>query len=289
MTTIRDVVDGALSEVYGQAQTVDITTYLSAPVTETSLVLTVASAKGFSRGIAQVDDELLIVDSADMSKNELAVRYVSGRGVRATKAAPHEVGALVTMAPSIPRHRVVQAVAEAITGSSGLFRVGVEEFPYSGAKSGYSLPDEVDDVLSVSWFPSGPSNQWAAVRRWTWDRHNRTLIIGDAVQPGRPVRVAYSATPIAPEQDEDFSVSGLPNTCIDVIRYGAAWRITSFLESFNLLPKSAEAEAMDRGKTPGSRLRVSQYYFSMYQQRLQAEATALQVKHPIRQHFSGSW
>lgn len=289
MTTIRDVVDGALSEVYGQAQTVDVVTYLSARVEADSLILPVASAKGFSRGIAQVDDELLIVDSADTSKSQLTLRFTTGRGVRATKAVSHEAGALVTMAPSIPRHRAVQAVAEAITGSSGLFRVGTEEFQYSGARSGYALPDEVDDVLGVSWFPSGPSNEWVAVRRWTWDRHNRILIIGDGVQPGRPVRVAYSATPIAPDQDEDFSVSGLPNTCIDVIRYGAAWRITSFLESYNLLPKSAEAEAMDRGKTPGSRLRVAQYYFSMYQQRLQAEATALQIKHPIRQHFSGSW
>ena len=72
-----------------------------------------------------------------------------------------------------------------------------------------------------------------------------------------------------------------------MIRFGAAWRLISFLEPMSLLRQSAEADAMDRQITPGSRLRVAQYLYQMYRQRLEEEVASLQCKYPIRSHYGG--
>ena len=289
MTLIRDVVDGALAEVYGEAQTVDTTTFLAAPLTATGLSIEVADATGFSRGIVQIEDELLLITEVDRTKGILTLPYTTARGIRGTEALSHQVGALVTMAPSVPRSRAVRAVAEAITSSPGLWRVAGTSFPMVASQVGYSLPGDVETVLNVAWIPSGPTLDWLPMRRWSHDKFNGMLVVGESVEPGREIRVEYTATPLAPEQDEDFSASGLPDTCIDVIRFGAAWRLVSFIEPFNLLARSAEAEAMDRQKTPQARIRVGQYLYGMYQQRLAEEVASLNTRFPVRVHWTGRW
>lgn len=289
MTLIRDVVDAALAEVLGEAQTVDTTTFLAAPLAPDGLTIEVADATGFSRGIVQIEDELLLITEVDRDQGLLTLPYPTARGIRGTSVAAHPVGSLVTMAPSVPRHRAVRAVAETITSSPGLWRVSGTTFPMVASQVGYDLPGDVEEVLHISWLPSGPTLDWLPMRRWTHDKYNGMLVIGEAVEPGREIRVEYTSTPTAPEQDEDFSATGLPDTCIDVIRFGAAWRLVSFIEPFNLLARSAEAEAMDRQKTPQARIRVAQYLYGMYQQRLAEEVQNLNMRFPVRVHFTGRW
>lgn len=289
MTLIRDVVDAALSEVYGEAQTVDTTTFLTEDLAADGLVVPVADATGFSRGMVQVDDELMLVSDVDREADTLTMAYPTARGVRATAITAHPVGALVTMAPSIPRYRAVRAVEEAITSSPGLYQVKQAAFPMQASRMGYPLPNEAEDILQVTWLPSGPTRDWLPMRRWTHDKFNHDIVVGDVVEPGREIRVEYTAQPVAPAQDQDFSFSGLPDTCIDVIRFGAAWRMLSFIEPYNLLARSAEAEAMERAKTPQSRLRIAQYLYGIYQQRLSEEVQTLNSKHPARVHYVGRW
>jgi hypothetical protein len=146
-----------------------------------------------------------------------------------------------------------------------------------------------DNILSVTWFPPGPSKEWLPVRHWTFDRHNMLLVIHDMILPGRKVKYTAASHPDYVGQDEDFSATGLPDSCMDVIRYGAAWRMCSFIEPYNILATKAESEAMNRGKNPGSRISVSKYYYQMYQQRLQEEVIHLQGNYPIRTHFVAQW
>lgn len=290
MTTIREVVDGSLADVYGQAQTVDATTFLEQPMATTDLSAKVLDASLFSRGLVQIDDELMLVSGVDRANGNLSLQYPTARAVRATPLVDHPIGALVTMAPSIPRFRVVAAVGETLRSSNGLFRVDSLEFPFVAARRAYPMPEAIEDILSITWLPTGPELDWVPMRRWTWDRHNGDLVLGDDITAGRPVKVAYSAIPTMPDdQDADFAETGLPPSCVDVIRLGAAWRVVSFLEPFNLLPRSAEAEAMDRAKTPQSRLRVAQYLYQMYTERLAQEVKTLQNRYPIRQHFAGRY
>lgn len=288
MVAMSNITDAALAEAYGYAQTVDRSTYLSVAIDADDLQISVVDANGFSRGMVQVDDELIMVDEVDRTNHLLKVGHVSGRGLRSTTAQSHSVGALVTMAPSIPRHQAVVAVEEAIRGASGLFRVAETTIVAVGAQGAYALPAEAKSILNAQWYPPGPSDEWIPLRRYRHDKYAQQIIIHDGVAPGCNIKVTYTADPVVPTQDQDFSVTGLPASCTDVIRLGAIWRIVSFLEPYGLLAKSAEMEAMDRQKTPGNRLRVSQYYYGLYQQRLQQEIGSLQSDHPIRVSF-GTW
>lgn len=285
MTTIGELADAALAEVYGYTGTAEATTYLTVGIDADDLSITVASATNFSRGLVQVGDELLIVDAVDRDTQVLTLGTVQGRGVRGTAAVAHSVGDRVTMAPVIPRSSAVRAVQETIRSSNGLFAVGSTTVTPNTFIIGYDLPAEAVGVLNVSWLPP-LGEAWVPVRRWTHDKFNQQILLGGNVLPGCDVRVVYMTSPVVPaNQSDDFTDSGLPESCADVIRLGAAWRLTSFLEPNTLLPHSAEADAMKRGVYPTQRIKVSQYYWQLYRARLDEEIAEMQTRYPIRAHY----
>lgn len=288
MGTIRELVDAVVAEVYGYTQTIETNSYLTAPVSAADTEFLLADASNFSRGIVQVGDELVLVDLVDRGGNKLTCGTVSSRGLRGTTAASHAAGERVLMSPVVPRAQALSAVKEILRSSGGLFVVATHTFTASAAQRGYDLPAGVDDILSVSWQQPGPGQNWTKVRRWAHDRHNGQLVLSGSVLPGRTVRAVYSAPPTIPGVDDDFTDTGLPESCLDVVKLGAAWKVTSHLEPFTLMPNTAEADAMGRGKSPGTRISVARYLYQLYQVRLQEEVTALQNAHPITVHWSQS-
>jgi hypothetical protein len=289
VTTLGELAEMARSEVYGFTATVEPSTYLSTALSDSGLKLSVVSASQFSRGIVEVGDELLMIDEVDRSLNSLTLKSVNGRGIRGTTPSSWPVGTKVVMSPMVPTHDARRAVEEALRADSGLFAVGQMEFTYEAAKHAYALPEDWEDVLSVRYEDVGPSGEWMPIRRWTADRFSNTLIIGEAPLPGRKVKVVYSKSPTVGPPSSEFTDTGLPQSCTDVIRFSAAWRLASMLEPYNLGPVRAEAAAMMKPDTPSSRIRVAQYFFQMYQQRLQEEVMALQKRWPVRVHFTGSF
>jgi hypothetical protein len=284
MTTMSDLVDAVLGEVYGYTATIDTTSYLTTAVDADDLTLTIASAANFSRGIVQVGDELLIVAEADRTAGTLTVGTASGRGIRGTTAASHAAGDVVTMSPSVPRFQAINAVNETLRSSGGLFAVQSAQVVYDPAQYAYEVPDGVRDVLDVVWMPP-TGGQWLPVRRWSHDRFQSKVAIGSAIPPGLTIQISYSRDPSVPKLSQDFTETGLPDSCLDVIRFGAAWRVSAFFEPVSLLSQSAEADALKRGAYPTSRLKVSQYYYQLYSQRLSDEVRALQARYPIRTHY----
>ena len=286
---MSQIVDSVIGEVYGYSQTVDTSTYSVGSLTSTGLNFALASGKNFSRGLIQIGDELVIPDSVDRETGAVTLGSVQSRGVRGTVPEAHPSGTLVTMAPTIPRSAAKRAINETIQSSGGLWATSEIEFKYNYPVVAYPIPDDADDILGVYWFPTGPTRQWLPVRRWTHDKYNKLIVLGDAIQPGRMMRVTYTHTPTVPDDDGTFEDTGLPASCVDVIRFGAAWRVVSMLESFNLMAQSAEADAMDRQNTPGSMIRVGQYFYQLYQQRLREELGSLQARHPVRVKYEGRY
>lgn len=283
MTSMNGLVDAVLAEVYGYSTTVDPETYLTTSVDEYDLQFRVADASRFSIGIVQIDDELILLDGADRDADELSCGNLSSRGIRGSTAASHAVGARVTMNPSIPRLQAKNAVLQTLTSSTGLFAVGSTSFTFSPAVGGYALPSEAKTILSASWKPSGPVNIYHEIRNLRHDKFNNQINILEGVQPGRTVYVKYTKDPDSSiSWNADFTSTGLPASCEDVIRFGAAWRLCSFLEPMSLLGQTAEADAMDRQNTPGSRIRVGQYLYQIYKAREAEEVRNLQEIHPIR-------
>lgn len=286
MSSMADLVDTTIASVMGESATVDPTSYLLTSVDANDTAFTVADSSQFSRGLIQIEDELIVLTAASRSDGSLTT-HLSARGVRGTAAVAHPAGALVTMNPTIPRIRAVRAVEEALRADSGLFAVGTLDLTFTPAIASYDVPDEVRDILSVKWespYPFGA--KWQRIRRWKFDRHNRQLVLSDAPLPGATIRVSYTKEPTVPAMTGNFADSGLPLSCVDVIRFSAAWRISSFLEAHNLLVNRAEADVMARQQpTAGTRIRVAQYFYGMYQQRLAEEVAALANRWPGTVHF----
>jgi hypothetical protein len=116
----------------------------------------------------------------------------------------------------------------------------------------------------------------------------KTVNIYSNVQPGRTVQVWYAATPanLDANSDDFTDVTGLPETCRDVITLGAAYRLLSYIDPGRINLTSAEADLAD-SKVPGAAgTNSSRYIYALYQQRLQDESLKLSDKFPIRLHYS---
>ena len=297
MTTFNDMVDEVLLNLAGYTMRQDRLTYLTSAMTSTTgLSIPIASVDNVARGLVEIDEELLFVDSVNRPASTLTIAPF-GRGYQGTTAATHAINAKVTIAPTFPRIAVKKAINDTIrAASTQLWVLGNHTFTYSPAQNTYSVPEEVDDVLAVSYSTIGATKEWAPIRSWRLDTmantgaftSGKTISLYSGVEPGRTVQITYTKDPqILVNNSDNFStVTGLPDTAKDVIIYGAAYRLISFVDPSRLTFTSAEADEADRTKPIGSGSNAARFLFSLYQQRLQEEADRLKTKYPIRVHYT---
>ena len=297
MTTFNEMVDEVLLNLAGYTMRQDRLTYLTSAVTSTSgLSVGIASVDNVARGLVEIDEELLFVDSVNRPASSLVVAPF-GRGYQGTTAATHAQNAKVTIAPTFPRVAVKRAINDTIKAVyPQLWGIGNHTFTYSPAVNTYSLPSAAEGILAVSFSSTGPTQEWVPIRAWRHDpmantgsfTSGNTISLYSGVEPGRTVQVTYSkeATPLVNNSDDFTTVSGLPLSTKDVIIYGAAYRLISFVDPSRLTFTSAEADEADRTKPIGSGSNAARFIFSLYQQRLQEEAGRLQGKYPVRLHYT---
>jgi hypothetical protein len=158
------------------------------------------------------------------------------------------------------------------------------------------LPDDLEAILYISWQTTGSSQEWLPVNKWRADpmanistfNSTNTVNIYENIQPGRTVQVYYTSTPTTLDSStDDFSdVSGLPETCRDVITLGAAYKLLSYIDSGRINLTSAEADSQDSKIPSTAGTSSSRYIYAVYQNRLNEEALKLQDKYPIRLHYT---
>ena len=115
-----------------------------------------------------------------------------------------------------------------------------------------------------------------------------TINLYEKIQPGRKVQVWYSALPVTMSNatDDFVDVTGLPESCRDVVVLGAAYRLLSYLDTGRINLTSAEADLADAKLPSTAGASSSKYVFALYQQRLMEEAVKLQDRYPIRVHYT---
>lgn len=297
MTTFNDMVDEVLLNLAGYTMRQDRLTYLTSAVTSTSgLSVGIASVDNVARGLVEIDEELLFIDSVNRPASSLVVAPF-GRGYQGTTAATHAQNAKVTIAPTFPRIAVKRAINDTIKAVyPQLWGTGNYTFSYSPATTTYSLPSNAEGILAVSYQTIGSTKEWAPIRAWRHDPMANTtaftsgnsISIYSGVEPGRTVQVTFTkeASPLVNNSDDFVTVSGLPLSTKDVIIYGAAYRLISFVDPSRLTFTSAEADEADRTKPIGSGSNAARFIFSLYQQRLQEEAGRLKGKFPVRLHYT---
>jgi hypothetical protein len=297
MATFDDMVQEVRSSLAGYTLRQDRITYLNSEITTTSTAIQVGSADNLAKGIIEIDDELIWIDNFVKASNTLNAAPGFGRGYQKTAPAPHSQYAQVVLTPTFPRTMIKQAINDTINSVyPKLWSIYSYTFTFNASQTTYPLPDDAENVLYMSWQTTGSSREWLPINRWRQDlmantaafNTQKTVNIYANVQPGRTVQVWYTAVPNTLDNNsDDFSdVTGLPNSCRDVITLGAAYRLLSYVDSGRINLTSAEADLAD-SKVPGSAgVNSSRYIFALYQQRLQDESLKLSDKYPIRIHYS---
>lgn len=299
MPTFNDLVDEVKSNLQGYTLRQDRISYVTnvGGITTTSDEITIGSAGNLAKGIVEIDDELIWVDSFDKANNVLNVAPGFGRGYMGTTASPHAQYAQVTLAPTFPRVTIKKALNDTIRSLyPKLFAVSSTTFTFNAAQVTYPLPDDCREVLYMSWQTTGSSKEWLPIRKWRFDplantptfNTQKTINLYENIQPGRTVKVWYTMVPDTMDANTDdfVDVTGLPDSCQDVIVYGACYRLLSFLDAGRINLSSAEADLNDTKIPSSAGSSVSKYVFALFQQRLQEEALKLSDQFPIRIHLS---
>lgn len=299
MPTLNEMVDEVRANLQGYALRQDRITYVAnaAGLTTTSSSITVGSASNLAKGVIEIDDELIWIDSFTTSSNTLNVIPGFGRGYQGTTAAPHAQYAQVTLSPTFPRNSIKKAINDTINSFyPKLWIAQPYTFTFNASVIAYALPDDCEDILFISWQTTGSSQEWLPINRWRLDsmantstfNTQNTINIYENVQPGRTIQVWYTATPnnLDSNTDDFADVTGLPDSCKDVVILGASYKLLSYLDAGRINLSSAEADLNDTKLPSSAGVAASRYIFALYQQRLNEEALKLADKYPIRIHYT---
>ena len=297
MATLNDMISEVRSSLAGYTLRQDRISYLVNAITTTDTAIQIGSSSNLAKGIIEIDNELIWVDNFTKQSNTMNAAPGFGRGYQGTSPAPHATNAQVILSPSFPRINIQQAINDTI-GSlyPKLWAIYSTTFTFNASQTTYPLPDDAENVLYMSWQTTGSSREWLPIKRWRQDlmanvatfNTQKTINIYENVQPGRTIQVWYAATPqtMTSGTDDFTAVTGLPASCRDVIVYGAAYRLLSFIDPGRINLTSAEADLAD-SKVPGAAgSSNSRYIYALYQQRLQDESLKLSDRFPVRLHYT---
>jgi hypothetical protein len=296
MSTFLNILDETILALTGYTNRQDQATYLTSAMGATDLTFVVADGTVLTRGLVEIDDELIWVDSFNRTTNTATVAPY-GRGFRDTTATPHTSGTRVTIAPSFPRSVVRRNINLAIQGVyPDLWGTYYTDFNFQAAITTYPIPNEAIDIVNVSWQTIGPSREWLPVRHFRLDRQadpltwntGKTVSIREGIIPGRTVHVVYTKVPSEMQYDtDDFStITGLPDSAREVIILGAAYRTAFYLDMGRVPALTAEADAQGQSNPVGSAATIGRQIQQLYQQRLAQEVRRLQEQFPARTHYT---
>lgn len=306
--TFANIVDRVKQQLLGYTKDQASVSELAAPMGagDTSFSVDPETVTNLSRGLVEIDDELILVKTYDKSTGTVTVMGLNnGRGADGTTAASHSTNALVVNDPRFPRQRIKEAINDTINGVyPDLWTFGQHEFPYVAARYEYPVPAEADDVYKVVVNTIGPSAVWFPAQKWRFNPMasttsgqvkptptptGKTLQIYDRIVPGRNVRASYTKAPntLTNNADEFASVSGFPERYVDMIVYGACWRLLPAYEAGRLQQSSIEATERAPLVPTSAASSASQFFLALYTKRLNEERTRLQRLYESYQTFNG--
>lgn len=286
--------DEVLMNLSGYTFQQDRSTYLTAAVTtltspsSSPTVLSLASSDNLGKGIIEVGDELMWVDSFDRIANTATIAPY-GRGYLGTTAATAAVDTKVTISPIFPRFSITKAINDTIRAiGSQLMVIKQTTFTYNAAVTTYDLSDlNIENILTVMWQSTGPSKEWIRVNRYdfdpfaevaTWGANSQTITIKEPITPGRTVKVMYitTPTPFTSSSQELTAQTGYPESVKDVLVLGAAYRLLAYLDPARASQISPQADEIDAKRPFGSANNATRQIFALFQQRLKEEIAQFQ-------------
>ncbi len=287
MATLSQLTEQTIGEVSSYVRNQESVTITTALTTASDLTVTVDDATALSKGIVEINDELLYVKKSVQASGTIQILGTAGnptgRGWRGTTATSHISGSVVRNNPLFPRTQVKRAILETIKGMNFPV-IANETFTFNGSDYSYIMPDSLIDITGVSTELPDSTGVWALIKRWRLDTNylngnttGQALILNESPQPGMPVRVQYTKYPTTITDNQDLTVSGLPSSCEDVVRLGAMYRLLSTVDPGKVTATSVSADALDQPVSAGASTNVAKYIFQLYTVRLAEEISKQQA------------
>jgi len=287
----------------------DRSTHLTAEITANATSLSLASTDSVGKGIIEIGDELIWVNSYDRLGNTATVAPY-GRGYLGTTAATAVTNAKVTISPTFPRFAINRAVNDTINAiGAQLPALKTTSFTSNSAVSTYAFGNlNIKSIVSISYQDVGPSKAWQPIRAWSFDSNAnytgfatyddtgvasvssdkvQTITINGNFLSGRTVQVVYYGTPTAfTATSQVFTTqTGLSASVKDVVIYGAIYRLLAFLDPAKAAMVSPQADETDSKRPFGSSISVTKQIYALFQQRLNEEIRNQQAQNTIRVHY----
>jgi len=288
--TFSSLIDEVITSLQGYGTANDQVVTLTSDMLGTDLTMQVDDTDSISRGLIEIDEEIIYVTSAD---NGTITIPAFGRGFKGTTAAAHAAGVPVWVAPTWPRAAVAREINNTIKSLyPQLFGVATVELVTGGSTWQYELPADCERVLSVERRYAYP-DAWSTVKSWetTFSANSvdfptgRSLLIGEPLGANEKLHVVYATLPKALSLPESvFTLSGLAASCRDVVVLGTAARLLPWQDSARLPVETVPSDALDNNKPVGNATQVASAIRQQYQLRLDQERRALLDRYPTRSH-----
>jgi hypothetical protein len=302
MTTFDGVLARIRQQAMGYAKDQSAVSELAANMaaTDTTFTADAGTVTALSRGLAQIDDELILVKSYDRTSGVVQVMGgLNGRGAEGTVAASHSIHALITADPRFPQARMREAVNDVLQSLyPSLCVFATTEITNISVQYEYAMPADALDVWAVANQTIGPSRVWMQGYNYRFNPTadptafptGKSVQLFDRVVPGQTMFIKYVKAPSAlvSGSDDFAAVTGLPERCVDLVVYGACARLLPAYEAARLQQTSVESTERAALVPPGSALKGAQYYQALYAQRLDEERTRMFADNPQTLSYAGA-
>ena len=319
MATLTNMIDEVSMNLSGYTLTQDRSTYLKSAVTAVAsssaspTTLSLGSTDNVGKGIVEIDEELLWIDTYDRVGNTATVAPY-GRAYLGTTLAAHAVDTKVTISPTFPRFTIKRAINDTINAiGSSIFAASTTTITSNAAVAAFRLPTtgstlDIRNILSVAYESIGASKEWIPIRSWRFDGNanstsftsGQTLSIYDVVPSGRTIQIVYAKDPASFTTTIDATyttltaidnqvfetITGLPSSCKDLVILGAIYRLLTNLDPARAAMVSPQADETDNKRPYGSSQSLTRQIYALYTQRLTEEIKNQQTQYPIRIHYS---
>ena len=289
MATLNQLTEQTLGEVNSYVKNQESVTVITSATTAGDLTMLVDDASAISRGIVEIDDELIYVKKAIQTSGTIQALGVAGnpigRGWRGTTATSHVAGSVVRNNPIFPRNQVKRAILETIKAMN-FPCITYYTFTFNGADYSYLMPDAMEDIVGISWDVPDSTGVWQIIKNYRVDKNyydtttstiKQALILKESPMPGRTVNVQYTKFPTTITDNQELTVSGLPASCEDVVRLGAMYRLLSTVDPGKVIATSVSADALDQPVSAGASTNTAKYIFQLYTVRLAEEISKQQA------------
>lgn len=289
--TFASLIDEVITSLAGFGTENDAVCTLTAPVTAGTTTLSVDDTSDVSRGLIEIDEEIIYVSSAIDGLVEV---QPWGRGYKGTIAATHDVGAPVYIAPTWPRAVVAREVNNAIRMVyPNLWAIGTYDLFSSPTTWQYSMPAEAERILAVEWRWTTDLDGWMPITGWEMIQSanvtdfpsGKALLISEPLPAGCRLHVTFAKVPTFLSSPSDtYASTGLPPSSRDVVVYGAASRLLPWQDTGRIPVESVSSDVQDSLKPVGNGIALAKELRALYVSRLTDERRALFERYPTRSH-----